>query len=99
MRIDHQHRPTPAATSADQASRVKLSTTGDAAPASRPADGDGARVSHVRVNVSSKARELAASAGSVEDSAKVSRLKDAISNGTFKVDAQKVAAKIAEDGG
>jgi negative regulator of flagellin synthesis FlgM len=48
-----------------------------------------------RVEVSDRAKALEAKASG--DAAKVERLKSAISDGTFKVDANKIAAKLTEE--
>lgn len=54
----------------------------------------------VRVTVSEKARALAASADTSRfDEVKVSALREAIHDGTFKVDAQKIAQKIVDGDG
>jgi negative regulator of flagellin synthesis FlgM len=54
----------------------------------------------VRVTVSDKARALAASADASRfDEAKVTSLREAINDGTFKVDAQKIAHKIVDPDG
>ena len=47
------------------------------------------------VNLSSRARELAA--GAEPSAAKVSSLRDQIQRGTFKVDAQAIASKLVGD--
>lgn len=48
----------------------------------------------VKVNVSAKARALAAQADAGVDEAKVARLRDAIDKGTFKIDPQAIASKL-----
>jgi len=62
-----------------------------AKPAARPASED----VDVKVAVSSRAKELAAA--SKVDQAKVDRLRQAISGGSFKVDSSVVARKLVGD--
>ncbi len=52
---------------------------------------------HAKVSVSTKAKSLEADARA--DEAKVSKLRESIASGTFKIDAQEIARKIVGDGG
>lgn len=61
-----------------------------------PSKEAGAAAKHepVKVSVSDEARKLSAKADASFDAEKVNRLKNAIEQGTFKIDAGKIASKI-----
>ncbi len=76
-----------------------ISSTGSAQKAGKVGGGQSSAVQQrakddaAKVNVSAEAKKLeAASSGNAE---KIERLKGAISNGSFKVDAQKIADTLA----
>ena len=76
-----------------------ISSTGNAQKAGKVAGGQSPAVQQrakddsAKVNVSAEAKKLAAASSGNAD--KIERLKGAISNGTFKVDAHKIADNLA----
>jgi flagellar biosynthesis anti-sigma factor FlgM len=69
-----------------------------AAPTTSSAEGAaGHGRDSVKLQVSDKARELALSAQ--KDEARIEKLRQSIADGTFKVDAHAIAAKIVGDDG
>ncbi|MDH5671847.1 MAG: flagellar biosynthesis anti-sigma factor FlgM [Myxococcales bacterium] len=86
MKIQGPHRPSPI----QKPEHTKPTATGHAAPGGAPS---------VQVNVSSQARQLAeARAPEQPDEARVARLTDAIRNGTFTVDVDRIAdAMLSEE--
>ncbi len=91
--------PTPHAKLADPAALRRA----QAAPTQGGAPGEVKQVAassdSVKVTLSAKARELAATADTDNDfdQAKVERLRASIDRGDFKIDAQAIAQKIVED--
>ena len=78
----------------------KIGSAGGASQSKKAAEGDAkareagasAQAGSVKLKVSAKARALAAE--SQVDEAKVARLKEAMENGSFKVDARAIAHKL-----
>lgn len=82
-------------TSIQKPATPNVATTG--AGAGKAAEKTGAAASADNVRLSSQARELAASTGrGVFDAKKVAEIKAAIADGTYKVDASKVAAGLID---
>jgi flagellar biosynthesis anti-sigma factor FlgM len=86
MKVDSNHRTLPFDTV-----RQKKSAEVSSQP---PAKGE--RTDEVRV--SREAHELAAARGvEVPDQARIDRLKDAIANGTFRVDVDRIASRMLDE--
>lgn len=92
MRIVDAYRNSPANLNGTKTA----ATTAAGAPA-KPDEDPAVTAASVKVTVSPEARRLAQKAE--DDGARVERLRDAVANGSFKVDAQAVAKKIVESGG
>jgi flagellar biosynthesis anti-sigma factor FlgM len=87
MKVDSNHRTLPFDTV-----RQKKSADVQSQPPARGSE----RADEVRV--SREAHELAASRGpEVPDQARIDRLKDAIANGTFRIDVDRIASRMIDE--
>jgi negative regulator of flagellin synthesis FlgM len=80
---------TPAAGSTKPAERPAPSAVGGSVPASKSPSGNG-----VTVTLSPQTQTMAAAPSDVVDTGKVETMKAAISNGSFKVNAETIADKL-----
>jgi negative regulator of flagellin synthesis FlgM len=92
MRINDFYRQ---ATNPTDASSARPAAAGAGSASSSGVAADGAAPDPVKVTVSSKALELS-SQTSEASTAKVARLQQAMTDGTFKIDPQAIANKIVE---
>jgi negative regulator of flagellin synthesis FlgM len=82
--------------------KAALQTTKSASPAATPAskDASGSSAGQVgeKVTVSAQAQQLAAKAAADADDAKVQKLAKSLQDGSFKIDAHAIAARIVDGG-